>query len=315
MAQELLAGPFNVAVPGAADAFVVNGSNGMWIDGVGLALSGSHGATTGIFVVQPDGTAYRRGGVGPNGIGWAADLADPTAVWGIDFWAGGMQRRSRISLTQIDGYNLSTFYGSSGLIRCKDRWLSTSFNVVVSRPLEGDHPWTFERYYPAAMIIGCAGISPYKPELGLIAIAALSSGGQTVVGIYDVNAKAFTGELRWFPHYPKLTVFARDLGVWLNVTAGPPDTIRVYADTAKPAALSAPTAVTPVTVGKVNKFRVRATGSNGEAVPNELVDWTASGGTLLDTQSTTDASGYAYARFAAPFDVGASINVGAALVI
>ena len=55
--------------------------------------------------------------------------------------------------------------------------------------------------------------------------------------------------------------------------------------------------------GRVTTFPTRATGADGEPVPDELIDWsllTGSIGALATAQSRTDAAGYATVDYIAP---------------
>lgn len=311
MPCELLAGPFNVSVPGAASGLVLDIGSGTWVDGVGIVTSAGGG---GLYVMQPDGIAYLRGATGPWGMVLLNDLANESHIYGIDRFLGGMQRRSRISFGQIDGFFQTGIFISRHGMRLADRWISVDMNYIISRPLTGPDTWSNETRYPSGFLFDTFGITTFRPELGQVAVSSKTIEGTACAAIYDVNAKVFLPHIRYFPHVPRLVVYARELGVWLVVAEGTPNKIYVYADSVLPASLSNPIAVTPTKLGSMNRFRVRAIGAEGGPAAGEFIDWTCSAGELIDSQTTTDENGYAIARYVSPLSSG-SITINAALVI
>lgn len=314
MALELLSGPYTCE-SASVSALEINAGSGIWVDGVGIVVSGAQASGAGIFVIQPDGTTYRRGG-GSNII-FMHDLEHPELVYARAYSgesATTLRSKHTFSPVENASYAFYPYYGQA--IRTPDGWLSVSVDHVVQTPLSasGFSDWTFVKYYPIPSY-GNLGISLYRPELGQIAFAAQQVGTlHAIAAIWDTNTNDWTGEVRYFGVAARLVLYARELGVWLVVQHGTPTTIRVFADSPVAAALSNPTALTSVASGKINRFRVRATGSKGEPVPEETVTWTASAGTLLDSQSVTDADGYATARYVAPLEAG-DIEITAEIVV
>jgi hypothetical protein len=91
--------------------------------------------------------------------------------------------------------------------------------------------------------------------------------------------------------------------------------ISIFANEVEPSALSVPTALTPITQGRVSTIQTTLTGSNGEAVPDRRIDWsiTAGNGTLLQTQSVTDEDGVAETQYRAELSGGVNPTIQASL--
>lgn len=318
MALELLSGPHECAIPDLSGV-TLSADSGAWVDGVGIVTSGSYTNEAGasanaLFVMTPDGITYRRGVA--SGVVFMNELGKPGNLYGRSQSGDpATTMRSRFSLSPVGDFSASFYPLYGHAIRTADRWISIQTDHVVSTPLNssGFSAWIFEDYYPIPMGL-CRGISPYRHNLGQIALIGRTVSDQTAAAaIYDVNTRQWLG-VKHFGVPSTLVVYAYELGVWLLVMNGTPTTISVFADTAVPTQISSPVAVTSVALGKTNHFRTRVTASYGEPVPNETIDWSASAGTMLDAQTTTDADGYATARYVAPLEAGA-IDITAELVI
>ena len=158
----------------------------------------------------------------------------------------------------------------------------------------------------------------------------LVPGPGTTVYIYTLDANGMIAQYDWLNKtevLPRKYLGTQHDGCWysrrfdifiawdtnaLNADLGE---ITIYANEVEPSALSAPTALTPITQGRVSTIQTTLTGSNGEAVPDRRIDWsiTVGNGTLLQTQSITDEDGVAETQYRAELSGGVNPTIQASL--
>lgn len=113
--------------------------------------------------------------------------------------------------------------------------------------------------------------------------------------------------------------YSRKFDIFITVEQNPLNSditdIRVWSREMVPNALSAPTASPAITQGNVSVISTTLTDDNNVGIPDRLIDWsiTAGNGTLLDTQSVTDADGVATTKYRALTSGGVDPTIEASL--
>lgn len=281
----------------------------MYDDRLGIA-SWTAGSGGGYIVTQLDGlTHYRAASYTMSGF----VIDQPTGDWlMLDQFYQQLYYFDHKSGTVLSASGPQV--GTAGYyyvgMRCSDRLLqafkASSELRISSAPADLSSPWVVEATIP---LTGSSGACAWSKTSNPNQFYVISVGGSGA--LYDVAARAFVaGSEVYMPanaaawYSPLLDVF-----IWHSTS----QTVAVYASSPKPATLSNPVAVGAFVRGHINTVRVRLLGSNSEPCADELVDWsmTAGDGDLLTPQSTTDANGYAEARYLAPLVGGNSPTITA----
>jgi hypothetical protein len=132
-------------------------------------------------------------------------------------------------------------------------------------------------------------------------------------------SRAFDNNNRWVLgitprrccYSPKLNCF-----IVLDGDGIAADTISIYSLELVPDNITAPTASPAITAGAVSTISVTLRdGGGNRGIRDRLIDWsiTAGNGTLLQTQSTTDADGIATTQYRAPITGGVNPTIQASL--
>lgn len=303
---ELLAGPFTIKNEAGVDVEIGSNIAVAWVDGYGLVVNSSWGAGgAGAGVVKIDGTFYPRA----NNIGVALGYDLPRnallAVVENSFWGPGDLRSIDPVTFQKDdtSYITSTAVSySSQVIKMPDRLVRMS-GATVQASTDLGLTWTTETILTTTGNMGFQGFwgtTAYSDGLMVIGF----QNGRIV--FYDMVSKKQVGTEVMVDTSLALwgIWYSRKHDVFISLTnTAPGKQFHIWANSVRPFALSNPVALTSLLKGKVSTMQVRLTGSYGEACPDELINWSVTGGgTLLKTQSTTDASGYATVEYASPVD-------------
>lgn len=296
---ELLSGPTAISylnALAAMDAVYAFPVAAQYDDDVGLIVT-EDAVFLRSWVVQLDGAACLRG----KGYGEGKLI--------IDAQRGGEYLLRNVGNSVIYFYDKraatrtdALIAGASGdfvavQVRASDRFLQADGAAVKWKPLDNSAGWVTE-----TTLTGAGSGAPCWSIAALPNIMALAYADGKII-YYNLLTKLQvaganfigTNEGAWY---------SKRHNIWLKMTDAASPALRrfyVYAATVRPTALSSPTGAAALR-GRVTSFTVRATGSDGEAVPGELVDWSLLSGVgqLLAAQSTTDDDGYASIDYAAP---------------
>jgi hypothetical protein len=296
---EVLAGPFDRLLPDSSTAPSV--PDAFWDDRLGLG--GWHSAH-GYYVTQLDGTTHQRARAYQMGRFAIDDTTDgwlQTSVTNAQAYPWDYASGTRTGAAVIAGGTNDADFD----VRLPDRLLrarkSGGSLVVEWRPTDLSAGWVTE----ATVSVGGSGADVHVSRAGGLRYWLACEDGRTA--LYDSLAVAWLRTGMYLPAHDGAWYSPR-LGVFVALDS---DQVSVYAATPLPTTVAAPSG-SPVR-GRVNIVTTRVTGSNGEACPEELVDWalTAGSGEMIDAQSTTDDEGYATARYLAPMTGGTNPTIRA----
>lgn len=291
MALELVAGPFplqtlaEVAVTDLEIAF----KKASYDDAIGVFAYSA--VMAGLCVIQLDGTVCLRSKQNrANGI--ALDLQEQNGFLIHDsLFENGIRKLHTGSMTgDITAIfeDEATNFVESVHVRCADRYLKFGSGTIQYKPLDLTGSWTTE-----CTISRTSGFSSHQN-------VSRTKKKDILAFVYD------TGEVIFYNHVlkqqlPEHSYIGVNAAAWYSpkydiyVALQSDDTVVIYANEVAPATLSDAEAITPITRGQVSKVKVQLLGSNSEPCVGELVNWSVSGaGTLLASQSKTDADGYAW---------------------
>lgn len=310
MALELVSGPntiydFQVSGSPLIPLTVSTGQNAFYTDGIGLC---TYSAST-YWVVQLDGTACARG-YQLSSYPFTLDLLRPgeyivhPAVFDDRIYEFD-KRSGTIGDLIINTGIIGDLYQIT--VRASDRYLQIVNSLVRYRPFNLSAAFVNE----ATLTGAGSGLATVSRTANERVLAVVWPSGEVLY--YDVVAKAqVSGSANIGVNVGAWYSLKHDIFVALSTA----NTMKIFANAPRPSSLSNPVAITPLTQGRVSQVRVRLLGSNNEACPDELVDWsiTAGVGALVRAQSTTDASGYAYNDYVAPVTGGAGSPYGNATI-
>lgn len=290
MALELLAGPFPV-VDGNGDALDIS-QTCQHADGFGIGAY-----QTGFFsVVQWDGKTYPRATM-PRAEIYVLDLQDEAGNWLII---------EALLLDKIYAFDRRTgavgdllYSGATAEMngiqaRCTDRFLNVISTHARGRPLDLSTAFANEATFVGAGT-GTASLSRTRQAN---VICVIWPTGEVLyydfVNKVQVAGSGFLGTNAGAWYSPRHDVFVVLTGSGTNY-------ISIYANSVAPTDISDPAASPSLQKGRSSTISVTLTGSAGNPVAGELVDWTLSGpGALLASQSLTDESGVASVGYVAP---------------
>jgi len=308
MALEVLAGPYNITAQDGTHLSSFGGDlEATYIQGLGLLGSGVKlPSTSGMWAVQLDGTAYVRTdfAVGVTLLpdlrrsrGYTANVSN-LALYNFNWLAG----RPDLDpwLTPVSGF-FSAFQ-----VVAPDRFLQFNGTGVAASPLYDGKTFTAEYVWTGSSPGGPWSASAVSATEVCIQFA---SGSHPQIRFYDVVQKKqsrptsfadtfYDGGL-WY--VPKWDVF-----VAVKARA-----VYVLANAVRPASVSNPAFSPTPTAGEVSDVSVRVLGAQSEPCVGELINWsiTAGGGSLTQTQSATDAQGYAHTGYVAPPGLAGSVTI------
>lgn len=271
-----------------------------WDDDVGLVGYATAGSFTGYTVAQLDGLAFLRANLtvsgpllrdfpGANLLVMATNFRD--ALFAFDKAAGVVGEPVLGIPYPLTGYTAINYVGNLGA-RVTDRYLQVINGLVKWTSLTDPTTPATEYTFTGSL----SGVPQFSPTRFTNVVCLIWPDG--TVAYYDWVQKT---EVFARQHLPANhgAWFSPRLGIFVVLDTS--NQINVHATTVRPYALSNPAAVTPFARGKVSEVSVTLTGSNGEACPNEIIEWALTGdGALTATQSTTDGEGVATVRFVAP---------------
>lgn len=316
MSLEPLLGPHQLFVPirGATEALHFP----FWLDSLGLCgyylEKGDFLATDQFYycIFQYDGKGYARN----TGSTFA------TGHFYYDFQTQGLVYRNDGVNYLYDPFTGNRIVSPVELYQATryfDRYLETVNEDIRARPLTP--PFTFVVEYtfvePPGRTIAPSNSTISDYGGGLVAVAYHKNGD---IYIYDPVAKTQVGEWKTIDLENDGIWWDKRLGVWISrhvITGGPSnEQLRVWADEARPATLSAPAALQAVTRGKVSDIRVQVLGDATDPVVGQLVEFelVSGPGSLLNLQALTDVGGYAISRYNCPVSASGSANIQAQTV-
>lgn len=203
--------------------------------------------------------------------------------------------------------------------RMYDRWLrlNTPNTMEFAALSSATNSWTTEYSFDPAI-----GASSFQDQLipgpgTTVFIYTLVNNGMIVQ--YDWLNKTEVLPRKYFGTIHDGAWYSRRFDIFIawdtNALNADLGEITIYANEVEPSALSAPTALTPITQGRVSTIQTTLTGAQGEAVPDRRIDWsiTAGNGTLLQTQSITDEDGVAETQYRAELSGGVNPTIQAQL--
>ncbi|SFL93420.1 hypothetical protein [Nitrosomonas communis] len=191
-------------------------------------------------------------------------------------------------------------------VRTQDRFLSASHNLVKWRPLDLSAGAVTEATLTGVGDLTGLSINPIWSRTRNPDVLALAYENGHIVYYNHITKTQAPGSA--YIGANKDAWYSPKYDIWLRLTSE--RKLYVHASRPRPYALSDPIGSVPVR-GKVSTYSVQLTGDAGEPCPDELIDWSleiGSVGQLKNTQSRTDASGYATVDYLAPV-VGALGNV------
>jgi hypothetical protein len=303
---EKLAGPFTRFLPNGSTPAMPQWAT--WVDELGLCAV-MEGASS--SVTQIDGATYKRATL-PNVSYWPFIFNDDVnALWiGHDVYGYTFDKIAcTISASPVAQTADGGIYFWADCIRggYAYRVGASYYGLIVERKTAD-----FSAYYSTIATAGGFTVAPSGQAYfskgavdGEIYLTCESGPGIS----YNIDTNTF-GTRFYLPNN-KGAWYSKRLGAFVVLL--PDNSISIYATTPKPASLSNPTDVSGFASGQISSVRVRLLGSNSEPCAGELVDWsiTAGGGAMLDEQTTTNATGYAYARYLAPLPGGANPTISA----
>ncbi len=304
---ELLAGPFDFRDSDGAllsPSIANGGPETVWDDDVGLISHMTIGGLACYTVTQMDGLTYPRS---------TYDRARPLV---LD--VPGAKLLSQLWLFRDALLEFDKFAGTYGatltsggtnyvreiMARVPDRYLRAMHGRIDTMTFAAPNVLATE--YTFAGSLGTYATISRTEEDDLLCVVWSETG---VVTYYNYVTKQEVRARQYIPPHLKAWYSPRhDVFVLVDTEKR----INVYAVTARPDALSAPEALTPITRGRKSILRVRLTGSNGEVCPAERIDWSLAGAGLLGAaQSLTNLDGYATVDYYAPLDLPASPTITA----
>lgn len=306
MTLEILAGAFDIVAPDATVLTPSNGAYAFYDDSLGLCTYSS--VLGGYSIVQLDGTAHLRSDTDRQNK-YVVDLqrpgdycvhqsGDESDLYEFDKSAGVFGEAVLSSST--------TNWVVDIQVRCADRYLSVSGSAVRFKPLDNSGSWTTEATLTSAGS-GAPSISLSRAT-GVLCLVYLD--GKVLyydaINKVQVGGTANIGANNGAWYSPKFNVLVALVS----------NKVKIFATVPRPATLSNPVEVTSIVQGRVSQVRVQLLGSNSEACPDEIIEWsiTAGLGTLANAQSTTDESGFAYMNYRAPVDSTGTATVQAEVV-
>ncbi|WP_454752153.1 hypothetical protein [Cupriavidus necator] len=304
MALELLAGAFDIVAGGAVITDPSTGNTTLYDDDIGLyTFSVTMG---GLLVAQLDGRAHLRASQA-RANAFTLDLQNPGEYLIHESLNEGRlykfnKRSGTVGDIVVDSE--VTNYVADTHVRTPDRYLRVAGTNVQYKPLTLVGGWTYE----ASLTGGVTGpVTVSRTRDANVLAVAFSNG---IILFYDwvnkrqVEGVAYVGANAGAWYSPRHDIFVVLVSHQL----------KIFASTPRPASLSNPVAVAPLTKGRASAVKVRALGSNSEPCPRELVDWSLTGpGALAVAQSETDADGWAWNTYVAPMAAGGSPVIGAEL--
>lgn len=300
MALELLAGPFNVRDADGTAVDITQAQfypTAIYDDVIGLASSGSGSYCT----TQMDGVTYTRakGSFGFGGTSAGAFILDlqsnedwivrdtlfNNALYAFD------RKTGALGSLIIDGATNAVVDVQA---RAADRYLSFVNSTAKSRPLDLSSAFATECTF-VGYGSGRASLSRTR-HANILCVAWPS--GQVLYYDYvnrvQADGAAFIGANYGAWYSPLHDVFVALTGTSTNQ-------ISVYANSVLPTAISNPVASPALAQGRKSAISVTITGAQGDPSAGELVDWVLDGpGSLVSTQSETDASGVATVAYITP---------------
>lgn len=324
MALELLAGPFPLT-HGDHAGYLVKAENSerssFWLDGHGLILSTMAQSPQGYpywetMIGQMDGTVYVRNN-DRNRNGSTHLMYDAQRQSLLTVGVDGRGIRLFDPLTCRFTSTVNSWFSTTPWTRLKDRYIyagrSGGKQAILSTALTGTGSATGETLLSRAGANQPRGV--LSPGRWPMFYAAYPNGD--IYG-YNVETQTETG--------PWMSIGLSNIGIWYSVEhdlfislhkviadgAHNHDEIRIWAHETRPATVSTPVALTPITQGQVSQVQVQVLGDMGEPVAGRLVDWSLTGsGALATTQSSTDASGLAEITYVAPVLTTGSADITA----
>lgn len=315
MALEQIAGPFPVLdrITGSAPSDLAPGG-ATWIDGRGLAIRATVGGQFVWGTIQMDGAfygAWNRAIYYKYGLALTGEAADPAMRrrWHMLYWTYGIGPYTDWTVDPVSlfaGATHAEFENPPGTssARLHDRYLTAFYGYV--RASQNGLNWTAEAPIP---------IDSYPNFLSWGAAHSEIIIGDTAGNAcrYDWLSKAAVG--------PVAQIGMACLGLWysarhrvyisLHGTSGAYE-LRIWAETPRPASISAPQAEPAPQPGRRSKITARVLGAHGEPCAGEVVAWTLTGpGTLALAATETDAAGWAATYYDAPLAATGDAQIGA----
>jgi hypothetical protein len=294
-------------------------SGTFWKDDIGLCAWQPYILGPSYAITQMDGLTHIRGGTQAGMTNWFQFSIEQGSyniytvdgflqnVYRFDYYVGS------ITTLLVGGGVINQFADCDVL--CPDRWLTAlRYNdatmKVRYKPIDGSVDWVVEATIADIPTrAGATGKCTWSKTENNDEFYIISEGGSAIR--YNATTKTFdAASLKLLPVNRKAWYSPR-FDVFIVLFAD--NTVAVYAAAPQPAALTAPVAVPNLTRAQVCTVRTQLLGADGEACPNELIDWTltAGDGELLTAQSTTDADGYATAQYLAPMTGGTNPTIAA----
>lgn len=299
MALELLAGPFSVRTPAGTAVDISEARfypQAIYDDANAIVSYANPGAVGALTITQLDGVTYNRAAIS-HAQNFVMDLQTTDGWLAVDAALMDTVRAFDLSTGAVGALILSG--GTADMVdvqaQCTDRWLTCSNGVVGYRDLAA----TTGSYTTECTLVGHgSGRANLSRTRQATVLCVTWPTGEVL--FYDFVSRT---------QAPGSAFVGANYGAWYSalhdvfvvLTGTDTNQVSIYANSVLPTAITDPVAFPALTRGRQSAVSVTLTGADGEPAPGELVDWALTGpGTLLATQSESDADGVARVGYIAP---------------